>query len=300
MARKQSFVVAAINLTMHPHQPSRYVKLIQSLARVRAAAQIRGEYQATLGTAKAIDDGDPESGLAGVIYKFFELDKDANWFNVVRQKAAEPGERARVQIPAELKPHYSPFNYVFFPRSHLLFFETKWGPNNLSPGNVHKMLIHQLARPQILQDFGHVDVTVEPSRESLERIFKMPSMSRFQIELTRPNADDLANSERTVMQRLASMNAQREGIELVSEKGKPLKPDEALKIIARVAQSNGHVEAEGRGADDKRIFESTEDHPLKETVTYDPKVEGRLETLISKATEMVQRIRKKVTGKKHD
>jgi hypothetical protein len=243
-----------------------------------------------IASANDLEEGQAEKGITGEIYKFFELDPKAAWYNVVRKKAADPEEKAKIQIPSDLKPHLSVFYYVFFPTGHRLFFECKYGQHRISPGSVAKMLEKIFERPNILREFGPVEVTIEPSTESLARIFKMPLLRHLRIELTRPNADTLGSARRKVMERLENMNAQSQTIEFRAERGEGLEPDEEARTLAGVAQSNGHVEATGQTSDGKPAYESTKEHPLKETVTYDPQVEGHRETLVDKAKEILRRI----------
>jgi hypothetical protein len=237
-----------------------------------------------------VEQGHPERGLTGEIYKFFELDPNAEWFNVVRQQVADDIERAKIRIPAELKPHFSFFYYVFYPQAHRFFFETRSSQNQLSPGLAAKMLGQLCEREPIVREFGGVGITVEPRTETIERILDMPRLRRLHIELTRPNADDLATASRKVMERLAKMNASSEVIELDAEKHKSLEPDEETRTLAKIARSNGFVEAEGRDADGEPTFESTQDHPLKERVSYDPQVTTARDALIEKSKEMLKDI----------
>src|SRR5207245_2546195 len=130
----------------------------------------------------------------------------------------------------------SVFYYVFFPTSHRFFFESKSGQYQFSPGLAARMFEQLFARRPILNEYGAIDVTVEPSTESLERIFKMPRLRRLWIELTRPNADDLASARRKVMERLQIMKAKSQAIELLAQRGESLEPDPETRTLAQVAQ----------------------------------------------------------------
>ncbi len=300
MAKKRSFDIAAMNISLHPHSAAKYVDLIQRIGRMRNAVTVRGEYQAMLGSVRDLYENHPEKGLTGEIYKFFELDTQSTWFNVVRKKMAEPDERSKIQIPSDLKPHFSFFFYVFFPQSHRFIFEARDGQNRFSPGLAAKMLNQFFERPAILRDFGPVDVTVEPSTESLERILAMPKLRRLHIELVRPNADSLSSVRYKVMERLNGMNAESEKLEYTAQKSKSLKPDEDLKKLAEVAQSNGYVEADGYSGSGKAVYESTKEHPLKETIQYDPDVEAGRNVFLEKANELAEKLKARERGSTQD
>jgi hypothetical protein len=140
VARNRQFEAVAINVTMHPHSANRYVELFETLARLRIPAAVREEYRATIGTARPLHEDDPRRGLTGEIYKYFELDQTSRWCNVVKRQTADDQERSSIQIPEDLKPHFSFFYYVFFPRNHRLVYESKYGQSRLTPSAAEKML----------------------------------------------------------------------------------------------------------------------------------------------------------------
>lgn len=289
MPRERSFEVSAINIVIHPHSPARYLELIRRLGRMRTAVAVRGEYQAMIGTVAPIFEDDPEKGIWGEVWKFFELDPKSEWFNLVKHRRAEPDERKEIRIPPALKPHFSLFYYAFFPKQHLMIVETRSRGKSLSAGAVAKMLERLCERPAIAAEFGRVEVTVEPSAESLELIFQIPEIRRLRIEVSRPNADDLAEATREVMERLGKMNAERQVVELTAERHESLQPDDDIRTLAEVAQSNGEVEAEGF-SNERRVYESTREHPLKETAKYDPNTQSSLEAFLTKARQLVSTI----------
>lgn len=285
--------MSAVNIVIHPHSPEKYVELFQSIRRARTPAKIRGEYHAMLGSARPITGSDPVKGLTGEIFKFFELDEKDDWLNIVKEKRAEEEERASIRLPKDLKPHFSFFNYVFFPDSHELFFVSRYDGKSLSPLAVQRMLEELCDRQSIVQKFGDVTVTVIPEEESLKRILLIPQMKRLHIEIRKPNADTLAVSSERMMQRMERLNASKVVTELTAERGKDLELDADIVNLAEVAESNGYVKAEGYSAEDKKVMESTREHPLRQTVEYDPDVEIARDRLIAAAEELRATLRRR-------
>jgi hypothetical protein len=290
MTKLRTTELAIINLTMHPHSAVKYAELLYALSHLRNPAKVWGEYKAEIGTIGAIEPDKPENGVTGEIFRYFELDPRTRWFNVVRKKTADERERALIQIPENLKPHFSFFYYVFFPKRHMLVFETQFGQARLTPGAAVKMLEGLCKRPAIVRDFGTVNVTALPRADSLNTIFRMPMLRRLEIELTKPNADGLGSAKNTMMRRLDALSARSQTIVYNAEAGKSLQPDAEVRLIAKVAQSNGHVEAQGLDGDGRSIHESTQDHPRIERAIYNPKLQTRRDAVIGKAEEIAANV----------
>lgn len=66
--------VAALNLVMPPpHSPTRYVEMLKHSFRLHEAIELRGDYKGMLGGARGDEDL-----IQGELYKFFDLDPDAD------------------------------------------------------------------------------------------------------------------------------------------------------------------------------------------------------------------------------
>ena len=284
----RQFRVAILNIVMPlPHTPSRYVELLQATYTRHRIASLRSDYAGMLG-ALDITQGEV---ISGQFYRFFNLNIDSPWFNLSNQQEAEPGDLAQIQVPTHLKPHHLAISFVFIPQRHRLIFVTRAGHESFSPTMAKSLLDSLFSDVELTQLFGEIEVTIEPSREQLRRIFSLPRLKKLLIELSPPNPDDLDEAERDVLDRMSEERAQRMSVELISRHPRGLQPDENHKLLASIAQSNGKVSGHGEDENGNLITLSTDDHPLIKVVTYDPNIQTQNHALSLEAQTLVQTLR---------
>jgi hypothetical protein len=283
----RTFRVSALNITMPlPHSPQRYVELFKTAYAQRRIVKLRGDYAGMLG-GLALD----KDVVRGQFYKFFDLNLEADWFDLSKKQEADPEELAEIQVPPHLKPHHQSVDFVLFPQRHRLVFVARDGKEVLSP-NMAKSLIERLFEDErLVERFGPVEITIEPKREQLRRILALPRLKKLSIQVLPPNPDDLDDAEQEVLDRMSQERAHRMTIELTSRHPNGLEPDNDHKVLARVAQSNGKVSAVGEDETGKVLNVSTSDHPYVEAVTYDPNVQSRNHALEVKGRSVMQALR---------
>lgn len=284
----RKIVVSALNVVMPaPHSPERYIKLLREAMAMKQPINLRNDFQGMLGSVRLEDD---DKLIVGEIYRYFNLRMDAQWFNMLAQKPAEEADLSAVSVPEHLKPHFKYFPYVFSPKHHRFFLISRESKDSMSPGQAQKLLKGLFSLEKIVQEFGAMEIHVEPSRESLERILSIPHLKRLYVEVTPPNPDDLHSAEQSLFGDMHSQNAGRLTKTLVARNRQGLSPSQDTKTLAAIAQSNGHVEGNGEDADGKTVSVSTLEHPLLEQTTYNPATESRMEIFKVKAAEMLGRI----------
>ena len=281
MGRNRRFQYSALNIVTQPHSPDGYVALFRALYVLRRAVAVRGSQHLMIGELERVDRDDPLQGFTGRIYRFDQIDPGAPWFNVESKEEASEEELAEIRIPEALKPNLVKFNFVFYPQGHQFYFESMATGSTLSEGSMRKFFVTICAVPSIMEQFGPVDITVVPEHEQLARILSLPSLSKLVIDLRRPNADDQADDERVVLERLQRMKTRRLVETLTAERGETIEPDEQVRVLARVAAKNGSVSGTGYRADGGRVEESTEDRPWRQTVLYDEAVALPLDVLVT-------------------
>lgn len=286
MADDRKLQLAALNIVTHPHSPDNYVKLLRALFSLKRPIAIRGTQHLMLGELRPVKKGELLHGLRGRIYRFDQIDPDSPWFNVENNEAATSEEVAEIKIPASLKPNLVMFNFVFFPKGHTLYFEAKADKHTLGPSSLQKFLIELCGIPTIVARFGKVDVTVLPDKEQLDRILKIPRLTKLIVDVKRPNPDDLADEEEEVFSRLRDMGTRRIVQELTAERNESIKPDSDVKLLARVAAKNGSVTGVGYTLEGDKLEESTVDKPWRHTVHFDADVELRTDVMIAQAEMM--------------
>ncbi|KGW92034.1 DUF4747 family protein [Burkholderia pseudomallei] len=302
MARPKKLPMGIVNITLHPHSPERYVDLFTKLFSLDVMADAAMNHKMFLGRVSSITEGKPLDGIAGEFYRFFNLDKRSAWISTATRTALKRTEANRVKdIPDDLKPDASSFQFVFYPKQHRLvytlrgqYFENSLvnprTPPTMSPNSLVAVLNQLFADPKIIDEFGRVEVTAEPRKEKLEEMLGLKRMQHFRIELTRPNPDDHDALERRYLKKLDDQNVRQQVIELRAATGSGIKLDDDMKQAARVAASNGKVEVEGYNEQDKKVYESTEEHPYTDTISYNPKLQQPVQVLAERALEFVRRV----------
>ncbi len=303
MPRPKTLYMGAINITLHPHKPETYIELFEAVLDGTQMADAGMNHKMFLGRLGTIVDDKPLDGLAGDFYRFFNLDKKSAWIDVVERRALKRGEASRMkEIPENLKPDASRFQFVFFPDTHKLIFTLKgeYFENSLtkpraapsiSPNRMVFVLEELFSTPKIVKKFGKVSVTAIPIKEKVEELLNLKRLQILTIDLTRPNPDDFATIERRHFKKLDDQNIDKQTVIVHAASADGIKPDEDTKQLARVAASNGKVRAEGYDAAGKKRIESTVSHPHIETAQYYPKTQQVIEVLIEKAGAFIRKIK---------
>lgn len=284
MARDRSLRFSRINIVTHPHTPEGYIKLMRAAFNSGQSVAIRGDQHLMIGEMRYLNADDPLQGLFGRLYRFVHIDKNAPWFNVEKNDVATEEELAQINIPENLRPNCTMFDFVFYPRGHAFYLEKQSGHLSLSPGLATKMLRSLFAHPQIVQEFGEIEVNVFADKEHLDHILKIHDLRRLVIEVTKPNPDELATADAKVKARLAMVNARKLKIEIVAESKESIKidQDDDLKATAMVAAAgNGKVVGYGYTQNGNRVEESTLAKSWEDGVTYDPDLQTSADALIA-------------------
>lgn len=285
MARDRKLTIAGINIVTHPHNPESYVRLLKKTFDLRQSVSVRAAQHMMIGELRPYSENDPKQRLAGRIYRFLQIDKNAPWFNVARHDVATDDELRKINIPDELRPNTEMFDFVFYPHGHTLYFDTHSNAaraseqRTMSAGQVGKMLSTLFSHQEIVQEFGQVEVTVLPEQEQLERILSIYELRTLTIKVTRPNPDELGAAQARVFARLNNLKARQIKYELTAETGQSITPDDDTKQIALVAASNGVVVGHGRDRTGLMVTESTQNRPWLQQVPYNPEVELSTEVL---------------------
>lgn len=230
----RTITVGALNVVMPaPHSAERYIELFQRAYNLKRPINLRGDFAGMIGSCR-VEEMNGSHVVKGEFYKFFDLKLDGQWFNTLEQKPAEDVELAEIHIPENLKPHFQVFPFVFLPANHRLFFVTKDQQDNFSPGQAQKLLSVIFEDLMLVREYGEIEITVEPSTETLQRIFSMPRLKSLIIEVTPPNPDDHEDAERKLFEKMGIIAADKQTIELTSKKPTGLLPDADIKTLAEI------------------------------------------------------------------
>lgn len=266
--RERKAYVSAINVVLQPHSPSLYVELFNEIRNSDGAVKVRGQSAVMFGSCWAMSEGKPEEGLQGVIYKFFKLDANEPWFNVKTKSEAGKAEKSIISIPDYLKPHLQEFPFVFYPKGHRFYFVSSRTGQALSSKFMLDFFERIVELPRFAK-FGSIKFTVEPERDTVNKILGMPRLKMLQLDIYQPNPDDQQSAEEKMQRRLKSQNVKRMQHTYSEATSEGIKPDDETKVLAKIASSNGKVVAKVITPAGHSEILSTVQHPLVEEMRYD-------------------------------
>lgn len=282
--------ISVLNIVMPmPHSPERYISLFRKAFQLKKQIVIRGESRGLIGTLEQTSL-DNEIILTGYIYKYIDIDINDKWLNVIAQQVAQKDEIKQISIPEYLKPHCKEFFYVFTPEKHRLLFLTKEKGKQFSQKNMQKLFTNLFSDSSLIKEFGTIDVTVAPTLDLLEKIFKLQCLKNILIEIIPPNADDNSEDERQMMEELQKQNATKYITSIKSDNSKGLMLNDRNKRLSQIAQSNGKVEAKGINQEGQVVTLSTEDHPFIEIVDLNPNIQSLKDAFLSVARKIIDKV----------
>ena len=93
MAKDKKITVGAINVTIQPHTPERYIQLFKSASRVKKPVKVHGDQFGLLAGARNLTTNQEKTGpITGDVYKFTNIDFNNNWFNIETNNFASEEE----------------------------------------------------------------------------------------------------------------------------------------------------------------------------------------------------------------
>jgi hypothetical protein len=267
--RNRTIVVAALNIVLpEPHRPERYRTLWLDAYKRRRPVRLRGDTGGTVRYANSPREG--EDRIWGDLVKFTNIDADGKWIDLATGDTAPPEDvERRVSIPETFRPNLHVVPYLFFPKKHRLLFLSRYDQQNtLSPGMAKTLVERFLTSPELVRRHGSAVVSIEPDRETLGKIFAMPTLKSITLEVAPPNA--LGRMERKLLRYLADQNATRYTQQLATTEPDGLQLSAETREVAEVAQSNGYVAARGLDENNHAVSLSTLDHPFQQRIDFDP------------------------------
>jgi hypothetical protein len=252
--------IGALNIVASPHPKGIYRKLLRDVSEkeVPVGGSDKGKILAPL------EFEDNPNLLFGRILIWTHLDAGGRWLNKPKNVEATEAEKARIaaSLPKNFEPNYRSFNYILMEDRHYLIFETRNElSQRLSPRRA-ELMFGRLFDQLINEDAPEVDVTVIPEEETLNKIFAIPKLRRLEIFVKRPNADDVGDEAKRILDRLEKQGARSQKTELLkAAKKKTLEPNAQTRILAEVAAENGYVTGDGKDGTGKKVHESTAEHP---------------------------------------
>nr|WP_315249032.1 DUF4747 family protein [uncultured Duganella sp.] len=287
--------LSALNIVLPPpHAASRYEELWVEAFRHQQPVRLRGDVG---GLVRNVIRSRAKEAIFGDLLKFVNI-AESRWLDLTTKERVKQDEvDERVSIPDSFRPNLHSVFYIFFPKVHRLVFATRVDQNNtLSPLMAQALVSKYLNCPQNIAKYGEVKVTIEPDRETLERIFKLKKLKQIELEIRPPNA--LGDVERELMEFLEQQNASVYRQELVSDDPAGLQLSEHTQLAAKVAQSNGYVAAKGENERGRVEELSTRSHPYQNKVTYESNVHLAQDVFEEAANTVIHDVTRPISKRK--
>ena len=271
MARKRKTQGRAFNIVTHPHDSDTYVRLFEIIWSLRYPVIVRGDDLIIMQSLRRVQD-DENTILEGSFAKFTQIDISQPWFNLENLDKAEEEELREISIPEQIRPNFTPFDFYFFPKHHILVYESYFHGKTLSSLMLSRYLENIFAQPSIIEEFGEVSFSTIASEDSLNHVFGLELIRRISISFYRPNPDHLEDTEEKVRRRMERLRAQKEVREIQAGRGESFAPqdDEETMELAQVATHSGEVTAFGKESSGASVERSTKERPMVQVDRYDP------------------------------
>jgi hypothetical protein len=278
MPKKSKIVLGVLNVVAHPHPPGIYRTLFQQAfdahQEVKRAIPIRGDIRALFRSCHPWPSATADcQTLEGEVIRFLEIGSDEPWFNLKTADAASDSELSQIKIPEGFRPKMQRIRYVFYLDTHRLVYTVQWRDwafgrtqlSGLSPRAMCSVVDTLFANHSVNPNTGNptiINVSIEQDHSTIDKILSMHSLQKLEIQVTRPNADDEADWERSVMERMDLEHVRTKEVNLESD-GRPILPSIETRQLAIAAKSNGYAKAKGRDIEKNKIELDTRDNPLK-------------------------------------
>jgi hypothetical protein len=251
--------IGAINVAASPHPSGIYRRLLNLATNVEI--HLHGSDWGKITTVTPFED--KPGLLSGRVLLWAHIDKDGKWLNKKKNIEATPAEKNQVVLPPDIEPNFRSFYFVFHEEKHRIVVEFKnelgqtFGPARA------QSFFSKLFNGDVMNELAvEVAVTVVPTEDALDKIFKIPRLRWLRIHNTRPNAEDLSDEAEALQERLKQMGAKSQDLELAkAAKVKALNPDDKIRELAAAAVVDGFVEGKGKTEAGSNVFESTKRHP---------------------------------------
>jgi len=254
--------INALNIVLKNHSNENYISLLEQAFNYTHSVKVFGQYHAL---PASLDIHRDEGYIFGKFYRFTNINENQAWLDTKKVTEIRDNDGKPIpQVDKALKPNSKEIYFIFIIENHRLIFDSKY----IAPSSM-KNFFENLFKNVTLKNISksEINITIEQSEESLEQIMKIKHISEIELEINRPNPDDISSLEGEVKARLTNMNADQ-FTQHIKAKDKNLKPDITFQQMMKVAISNGLVKAKGLNEGGKKVFESTLSHPLKVLKIY--------------------------------
>ena len=289
--------IAVLNIAMHNHDKGElsYEALFQTLNNDDIEVQLDETHAACIGELNTKKQYGEQRYFLGQIYKYAKIYPERDCLNTITKKVATDEEKKALIVPKHLRPHFVKIPFIFIPKGHRLYIQTKHKNDLFGITRAKKLFELLVQNKEIFQKFGDVEVTVEPDSAEVEKLINRKDIDKLMVDIVRPNPDDIGNIEQAVFERMKKRNLKKH----TSVKDENLVLDDDLKTEVKIAASNGKVVAEGVNVENEKWKISTEETNLVIKTSYiadrteenrgeDPAEKHLIETAFNNHNEIIK------------
>lgn len=264
--------VNALNIVINPHPEGRYVELFQTAVSERIVFPFFGQRTGFISTFRK----DSGTFYKGTLALFTDIDLARRWLDFQTGEEASEDDLKKIAIPKNLRPEYKQIPFIFDAKRHRMLFVS----TGLGTASARKLMAGLLGDSDLLNEGDQLEVTVVQDEDSLETMLSEQNILELTIELNLPNADDLADAEKELYDRLRKMKSSKLVETITADNGKSLEPDKEAKQLSHVALANGKVVTKVR-TDRGTVARSTTEFPKTRRLAFDPQSTTEFDALIS-------------------
>lgn len=280
MARELKVEIGALNIVMEKHKSKSYIDMLNELCKMENEIIVRGDTRAEISGSEIVDSPSLSGVIGrvfgGIIYKFSELSASTEWHNKSTAKTAEPEDLESLKIPPHLKPHEKQFSFIFFEKGHKLVYQAYSKGSRISAKQVVDIFGRFFAKPEIVNNYGAVNVTHMPDEKDLALALKSySSIRRINLNILRPNPDHTGDLDDDFLNRMVELNISQFDQSYIANKSESITVDDELKRTVEFASENGTAEIAGSDSQGRPARYKSKNSPRVETHYFDPDDETR-------------------------
>lgn len=273
-SKERTLTAGVLNIVAHPHLEWTYYDLLRAATSKRHYVKYGRNRYAYI----SYFDRTHDNFCVGEVFTFTDFDRTKPWLDEQQQKAIT-AEDIKGNFPEHLKPEFESFSFILIEKEHRIIIDT----SQVKIHSAHTIFLSSIFRPEVLEKVGVYDfsLTIEQSREGLEKIFGMMQIRELTVVITRPNMDTLDDFDIKVEQELAEQHASEfRQILKADSSGSGVTPNSTIKKYAEHSLSNGYTSARGYVNDTRKVKElRSKDHPFVETAQFYPDEERSVNVL---------------------
>lgn len=260
MGRKQKFQAVVVSVRIPDDKDRNYPALLKKIYELKKSVQVYP------GIGMALTSFN-ESSSQGTVSKFSIIDADGDWFDESGFGPASEEDLKKISIPGNLKPNLISKPLYLNKEDHLIAILTYSVGKSISPIQVEKFFRTVVSLPEIINDFGAVQIDLFKDSDEIEALLNIKTLKEIKIVVSRPN-HIMAGVAKEIEEALKAENADELTRTIKSKDKDYLDPGPHTQALGLLAAENGSmsVKFEDEGA---TVTSNSESKPLVKTIISD-------------------------------